>query len=364
LLTAVGTGIAAPIRSSPTPYSENWNFDIQYQLPGNWLVTAGYIGSHGVDLTYTGQWNQLPVADLSLGSQLTTPVANPFYGVITTAGSPLAAKTVQLRYLLAPYPQFTGVQIVNAEGAVSNYHALQLRLEKRFSQNMTVLLAFTGSKMMDDSSSNNTSNFNGNGTSQNALDLHSDYSLSTADVSKRFVGSFVYALPFGRQQRWGANANRVTDAVLGGWQFNGIVTAQTGTPQALSASNVANIFGPGERPNTNGQNASLSGSVESRLNQYFNTADFTQPATYTLGNVGRTLANIRNPGSRNFDISLFKNFRLVERLTLEVRAESFNALNTPVFSGPNTSVTSTTFGVITGQANSPRQNQFALKLLF
>jgi Carboxypeptidase regulatory-like domain/TonB-dependent Receptor Plug Domain len=362
--TSLGTGISAPLRPSPTPYSENWNMEFQYQLPRNWLITAAYVASRGVDLTYTGNLNQLPVSDLSLGSQLLTQVANPFYGVITTPNSPLAAKTVQLRYLLARYPQFTGVGIVNAEGAISFYNSVQLRLEKRFSQNATLLISFTGSKFMDDASSNNTSNFNGSGTSQDANNLRGDYSLSTADVPKRFVASFVYALPFGKHQRFGANWNRYTEAALGGWQLNGIVTAQSGTPLALSASNVANLFGPGERPNSNGQNAGLSGSVESRLNEYFNIADFSQPATYTLGNVSRTLPNLRNPSLQNVDISLFKTFKVTEKLALEFRAESFNAFNTPIFSGPNTSVTSASFGVITGQANTPRQNQFALKLIW
>lgn len=363
LLTGVGTGIAAPYQSSPTPYSENWNFDVQYQLPHNWLIDTAYVGNHGVDLTYTGQINQLPDQDLALGSKLLTTVPNPVYGLITASG-PLSGQTVQERYLLAPYPQFTSVQVVNAEGATSSYNALQLRLDKRFSNNLTMLLSFTGGKMLDDWSSNNTSNFNGDGTNQDAYNLRNDWSNSTADVSKRFVGSFVYSLPFGNKQRFGAHWNRFTDAILGGWQANGIFTAQTGTPLALTASNNANIFNPGERPNTNGQDAGLNGSVESRLNEFFNVSDFSQPATYTYGNVARTLPNIRGPGLRNLDFSLFKNFNITERWQLEFRAESFNAFNTPQFGNPNTSVTSSSFGVITTQANSPRQTQLALKILF
>jgi hypothetical protein len=363
LLTAVGTAIAAPIRHAPTPYSENWNFDVQYQLPSNWLLDAAYVGSHGVFLTYTAQINQLPDQDLGLGSQLLQTVKNPFYGLITASG-PLSAATVQKRYLMTPFPQFTGVQMVNEEGATSSYNALQLRLERRFSNSLNLLISFTGGKMLDDWSSNNTSNFNGDAVNQDAYNLRNDWSLSTADVSKRFVASFVYDLPFGRKQRFGSQWNRFTDAFLGGWQANGIFTAQTGLPIGLTASNVANIFNPGERPNSNGQNASLSGSVESRLNEYFNTADFSQPPTYTFGNVARTLPNIRAPGLRNLDFSLFKNFAITEKWTVEFRAESFNLFNTPQFSGPNTSVTSSSFGVITSQANAPRQNQLALKILF
>jgi hypothetical protein len=363
LLTSVGTSIAAPQRWSPTPYSENWDFDVQYELPGEWMVDAAYVASHGVDLTTTGQDNQLPASYMSMGSQLLTTVPNTFYGLITTSGS-LSGQTVQLRYLLAPFPQFTGVQVVNAQGATSLYNSLQLRLQKRFSQGLTLLVSYTASKMMDDASSNNTSNFNGTGTNQDAYNWRGDWSLSTADVSQRFVTSFVYSLPFGRGRRFGAHWNGFVDGVLGGWQTNGILTAQTGAPVALSASSVCQIFCSGERPNSNGQNAALSSSVVNRLNEYFNVADFSQPAAYTFGDVSRTLPNIRNPGLVNLDFSLFKSFRLTEKVRLEFRAETFNAFNSVQFGGPNGSVSSSSFGVITSQANTPRQNQLALKVLF
>jgi hypothetical protein len=238
-----------------------------------------------------------------------------------------------------------------------------MRVEKRFSGGLTLLASFTGGKLMDDASSNN-GNFNSNGTSQDANNRHGEWSLSTADISSRLVISGVYSLPFGRGKHFGKTWSRWQDAFLGGWQFNGIATFQTGIPLSLSASNVANIFNPGSRPNNNGNSAKLSGSVQSRLNRYFDTSVFSQPATYTLGNVSRTLPDVRNPGVSSFDLSLFKDFKLTEKVSLEFRAESFNAFNRPVFGGPNTSVTSTAFGLISSQANSPRQNQFALKIQF
>lgn len=271
---------------------------------------------------------------------------------------------MQKKYLLTPYPQFTGVSPGYVVGADSLYDSIQVRVQKLFSKNLTVLLSYTAGKMMDNYSSNNTSNFNGSGTSEDAYDQHLDWSLSTADISQSMALSFVYSLPYGRGQHFGAGSNRVANTIFGGWQFNGIVTQQTGLPLALSASNVAGIFNPGERPDTNGQNARLNGSVESRLNKYFNTADFSQPAPFTLGNVSRTLSNIRAPGVHDFDLSLFKNFPLTERLTLQLRAESFNAFNIPQFGGPNGAVNSSSFGVISSQVNAPRQNQFALKLLW
>ena len=363
LLTNVGQAISAPLREAPSTYVQNWNFGVQYQLPGDWLLDVAYAGSRGVDLVWGPSFNQLPVSDLALGSQLLQNVNNPFYGLIT-GSTPLAGKQVQRRYLLAPYPQFTNVAWGYQPGASSAYHSIQVKVNKRFGNGLSLLLSFTGGKTLDDASSNNTSNFNGTGVSQDAYNRRADWSLSTIDVSKRLVLSGVYELPFGHKRHWGNSWNRATDLFLGGWQANGIFTAQTGVPLALSATNVANIFNPGERPNNNGQSALLTGRVQDRLNEYFDTSVFSQPANYTLGNVSRTLPDVRSPGIASLDFSVFKNFAVSERLTLEFRAESFNLTNTPQFGTPQTGVTSSTFGVISSQANAPRQNQFALKLLF
>ena len=327
------------------------------------MVDAAYVGSHGVDLTTTGQDNQLPASYMAWVRNCcrrSQPVlwADHHRGIAFRTDCAIA---ILVSAVPAVYRRSGGQR---GRRTTSLYNSLQLRLQKRFSQGLTLLVSYTASKMMDDASSNNTSNFNGTGTNQDAYNWRGDWSLSTADVSQRFVASFVYALPIGRGQRFGTHWNRVADAILGGWQTNGIVTLQTGTPVTLSASSVCQIFCSGERPNSNGQNAALSGSVVNRLNEYFNVADFSQPASYTFGDVTRTLPNIRNPGLENLDFSLFKSFLLTERIRLEFRAETFNAFNTVQFGGPNGSVTSSSFGVITSQANTPRQKQLALKILF
>ncbi len=364
LLTGTGGGISAGVRRQPSPYTENYNFGLEYQFPANWMIGVSYVGNHGLQLPWNPSYNQLPDADLALAGQLLSTVPNPFQGQVQVAG-PLSGPTVQKRYLLAPFPQFTGVSGYLDSGAISHYDSLQVRLEKRFGQNATLLLSYTGGKSMDDYSVSN-GNFGSDGTYQDAsIPLVDDsYSLSTFDVSRALVFSGVYSLPFGRGQRFGSQWNRFVDALLGGYQLNGIFSAQTGTPLAFSANNVANIFNPGERPNSNGQNATLGGRVENRLNKYFNTADFSQPEIYTFGNMSRTSGYLRNPGSRNLDVSLFKQFAVTEKIKTELRGEAFNAFNTPVFAGPNTGVSSATFGEVTSQSNSPRQIQIALKILF
>lgn len=365
LLTGTGGGIVAGLRRQPSPYSENYQFGIEYQLPSNWLIGVSYVGAHGLQLPYSPSYNQLPDSALAMGGKLLDTVPNPFQGKVQISG-PLSGATVQKRYLLAPYPQFTAVNGYQDIGAISHYNSVQVRVERRFTNNATLLVAYTGGKSLDDYSISN-SNFGSNGVYQDAsIPLKRDsYSLSTFDISRNLVISGVYSLPFGRGERLGHNWNRVVDAILGGYQFNGIYSAHNGTPLAFSANNVANIFNPGERPNWNGQKASLGGSVQSRFNKYFNTAAFSQPATYTLGNMSRTSGYLRNPGLQNLDISIFKQFSLTERFKAVMRGEAFNAFNTPAFSGPDTSASSSTFGGnISSQVNSPRQIQVALKILF
>jgi hypothetical protein len=364
LLTGTGGSIVAGQRRQPSPYSENYQLGIEYQLPSNWLIGVSYVGNHGLQLPFSPSYNQLPTAARLLGGQLLNTVPNPFQGKVQISG-PISGAMIQQRYLMAPFPQFTTVNGYQDVGAISHYDSIQVRVEKRFSKNTTLLVAYTGGKSLDDYSISN-SNFGNNGVYQDAsIPLMQDsYSLSSFDISRNLVVSGVYSLPFGRGERFGSNWNRLVDTLLGGYQLNGIFSAHNGTPLAFSANNVANIFNPGERPNWNGQNASLGGSMYSRLDKYFNTANFSQPAIYTFGNMSRTSGYLRNPGLRNLDISVFKQFTVTERFKAVLRGEAFNAFNTPAFSGPSTSMLDANFGKITSQANSPRQLQVALKILF
>ncbi len=152
--------------------------------------------------------------------------------------------------------------------------------------------------------------------------------------------------------------------MLGGWQINGIATLERGLPLALSAPNTSQAFNKGLRPNSSGTSARRDGAVDARLNQYFATSAFSQPAPFALGNTARTLPDVRADGVRNFDLSLFKQFKLRERATLEFRAELFNAFNTPQFGAPGTTLGSNAFGVVSSQVNPARQAQSGAKLLF
>lgn len=158
-------------------------------------------------------------------------------------------------------------------------------------------------------------------------------------------------------------ASGLTDRLIGGWSLSGIATFHSGYPLALTSNGNSGVFSAVLRPNSVGRSARLSGSVQSRLTQYFDTAAFTLPAPFTFGNVARTLPDARGPGRRNYDLTLSKVVTIREPFAVMFRAEAFNLTNTPYFSVPGTNLGSANYGVISSSLNE-RQVQFTLKLLF
>ncbi len=354
LLTQVGGNLESVLQDTITPWSQQWNLNIQRELPWQANVEIAYVGTRGLQLSRNGEGglnlNQLDPKHLALGSQLNQSVTNPFFGLGTLGF--FTSRTTSRAQLLRPYPQFTTLTPLYSSGASSNYHALQISFGKKLTQGMMIDGNYTWAKNIEEGL-----------THQDSYNLRASRGLATIDIAHRFVVSYLYELPFGKGRKFGGSAPGVLDAFIGGWQFNGITTFQSGTPLNITANNTAGLFNPLTRPNTNGNNPNLSGKVDQRLNRYFDTSVYSQPAAFTFGNVGPTV-NIRNDGIKNFDLSLFKQFRPLERLAVQFRVEALNAFNTPRFGSPNTSVTSTTFGQITSQANAPRQLQFGLKLLW
>ncbi|MCK6500987.1 MAG: TonB-dependent receptor, partial [Nitrospira sp.] len=344
LLTQAGANIQAPVQETLTPYSAQWNFNIQQNLPGEILVEAAYVGTRGLQLSRNDEsglsLNQVDPKYMALGSQLNQTVDNPFFGIVTTGV--LANPRVSRAQLLRPYPQFTDVIPLYSTGASSTYHALQLTFSKRYSRGLQFEGSYTWAKAMQQALRH-----------VNSYDIGPSKALADYDIAHRFVISYIYELPFGRGRTFGANWNRISDAVLGGWQINGFSTFQSGTPLQISANNVAGIFNPIGLANNNGRSAKLEGDIHDRLLRYFDTSVFSQPAAFTFGNTQPYSPDLRSPSIRNWDLSVFKDFSLTEKFKLQFRAEAFNAFNTVRFGSPNTSVTSNQFGQISTQANSP-----------
>ncbi len=356
--TLLGQSVIFADRNAQTPYSAAWNFDIQHELPGGVKLDAAYVGNRGVHNFNNLTLDQLPDSALALGSALLTTVPNPFYGQITSGT--LSAATTTLGQLLRPYPQYLGVTAQNSTWGASTYNALQVRVEKRFNSGFSVNGSYTWSKLMD----NVTGSFSGqtlSGTGfQDNNNLSLERSVSSLDIPQRFVAGYVWELPMGTGKK--IFTGPVSGRFAGGWQIQGITTYSSGEVLGVTTSNnTTDSQGGGQRPNWNAVNPALSNPS---VGEWFNTSVFSQPATYTYGNVARTLSTLRASPAQNWDFSVLKNTVLKESWTLQFRAEFFNLFNTVQFGPPGTAFGVSTFGVVSSQQNQPRIIQLALKLLF
>jgi hypothetical protein len=238
---------------------------------------------------------------------------------------------------------------------------LNAKLEHR-GRGALLTFAYTWAKSTDSKSAAagiGASGFNGWQGFLNNHDPERDYGRSDFDVDHRLVGSFVYNLPFGSGERYAGSATGVKNAVVGGWQVNGIYTLQRGFPITITA---ADLGGLNDTFGTN--RADLVGDPGSggqSVTRWFNTVAFAQPAAGAFGTVGRN--SERGPGVNNLDLALFKNFAIARNARLQFRLESFNALNHTQFSGVSTNIASPNFGVVTS-ARAARINQLGVKFIF
>jgi hypothetical protein len=347
-------------------YIQQWNFNVQREIAGGTVIEVAYAGSKGTHLPGAINQNQLSPANQALGSAvLQQQVPNPFFGIVTTGT--LAAPTIARGQLLRPFPQYDGVSF-GESNRNSNYHSMQMRVQKRFAAGGTISGAYTWSKLIADRESDTFWLEGGQSTSAfavaaNNYNLRGERAISSFDVAHRLVISYILDLPFGKQKKFLNALPSVADKFVAGWGVNGISTFQSGFPLGLgTATNLTNSFGGVSRPNSTGQSAKLEGSAQSRLTQWFNTAVFTTPAASTFGNVGRNLPDVRTHGVANYDFTVFKNTAITERFQLQFRTEVFNLFNRVQFGRPGVALGTATFGVISSQINNPRLVQFGLRL--
>ena len=364
LLTNLGQSVDFIDRDHPLPYTQSWNFDIQRKLPGDVLFEIAYAGSRGIHLSGIAEWNQIRPEHLPLGTALNDKVPNPFFGVIKEG--PLAAPTVTRGQSLRPFPQFLGLSSRDAMYGSSIYHAMYLKVERRFTGGFSVLGSYTWSKLIDDVVPSRTG-FPGIclvcGVPQNYYDLRGDRSVSVFNTPHNLAISYVYELPFGSGKAR-LNEGGAVAMILGGWQLNGLTLFQSGQPLQIIGGNDSGSLAGQQRPNWTGADARLNGDILGRLGRYFDTSAFAANEPFTFGNAPRIMPNLAGPGIANFDISLFKNVKINEKVSLQIRVESFNLFNRVQFGNPDTNFNSISFGRISSQANSPREFQLGLRLTY
>ena len=363
-----GLGPFAEYAEASAGYTQHWNFNIQHTLPGEWLIDVAYAGSKGTALPIVLlQANTLPNEFLSMGAALNEQVPNPFFGSDLITPGAKSQPTIARGELLRPFPQYTSVLRWDPPVGSSVYHSAQLKVEKRFSNGASILASYTNAKLISDVETI-TGWLQPSPGVQNPQNLKAERSVSGHDISQRFVLSTTLDLPFGRDRKFGTDIKGVADKIVSGWAINAIYTAQTGFPIGGPGcrANLTSSFGGGCRTNSTGTSAELSGDAEGRINRWFDTSQFVQPAPFTFGNVARTLPDVRTHGVNNLDFSFFKNtvFGPEGRYNVQFRAEFFNIFDRTQFGFPNLGSGSTAFGVITSQQNEPRIIQAGLKFIF
>jgi len=352
--TLLGQGIQFFDRGNVMPYSAQWNFNVQQELAGSVVLEAAYAGSRGNFFPESRQWNQLAPEHLALGDALRAQVANPFAGRIQVGA--LSRPTVARAQLLRPYPHYEGVASQNASWASSSFHAFEAKVEKRYASGLSILGAYTFSKMLDVGIGGFAGETLGATGFQNNFDLASEWASSLLDQTHRFITNAVYELPFYR------TSNGAAGKLLGGWQAGFIWSAFSGGPLGITSA-VNNTFsqGGGQRPNWSGETACLSDPTPQR---WMDAAVFSNPAPYRFGNAPRTFNGCRSDGTAQVDVTLTKNTRFLERWNLQFRAEVFNISNSARFAPPNQNFGNPQFGVVAAQGNLPRIVQFGLKLVY
>ena len=323
-------------RDTPTGNVQSWHVSVQRELLPNFIVDVGYVGNKSRDILILGDFNQ----------------ARP--------NGPAENTALQARRPIAGYQE---IQAAFA-GGKGDYHALQVKVERRYSRGLYLLNSFTWSRARDNASGHLEVQ-NGDNSRVNYRDLASEFGRSGYDQPFNNTTSFVWELPFGKDRRYGNSLHPVIEGILGGWRLVGINTMTSGVPINLSYSPAANaqVSGlPTYRPNLLGD--PLTPADSRTINNYLNAAMVEIPTdrSQPFGNAPRNAA--RADRFRQFDLGLHKAFGLGrEQTRIEARIEAFNVLNRTNFGPANGNRSSSAFGTITSTAPA-RQLQLGLKLYF
>ncbi len=400
----LGQNVTAIIRKdSAIPYTQQWNFTIQRELPFRMLLQTAYVGTKGTHLAIqqepVNQTDDIPQATLNSAiatyeatgvNPLTTLVTNPFYGVITN-NTNLKNATIQQQYLDLPYPAYGSVTRFQDRIGSSSYNALQVTVKRAFDHGFQIMGTYTWAKSIDFGAA-----YAGQvqtGSTQGSIfwdpnNMALDRSVSAFDQKQRSVISYVWELPFGKGRAFLASTP-VVSQVVGGWKVGGITTFSGGFPLGITGTGFGRpnviadpvlpsqdqIVGNGKTSVTvpTGQTIVVPAGYKLIFNPYaFSAPVLTVPKVgspgvtvnvadpYYYGDTPRLFDNLRGPGIDNFDMSLSRTFNVRERLKLDVRLDAFNAFNrvqpglpATGFGGPNLTTpgsiglnTSSTFGMI------------------
>jgi hypothetical protein len=351
LMTNAGLGISFDGHQRPIPRTYQYSVGLQHMFPWSVKLDASYVGSQTVHDSMSENMDYVSMANFLIAHQdnsyLNRKVPNPFYGILPATADFGKAPTFNAESLLYPYPLFNGITISTQPWSKYRYDSLQVRVERRFFGDrrlggLLTTLSYTNQKTFE--ANHRLNNWN--------LAEAPVHELSNYDKPQNLAVSGVWDLPFGNRRAFLSSGNRALRAAVSDWNFNFVFTYNAGYP-------------------TNWPNAVFTCSsyfvAHQTHDQWFNNTQgcWKGRASYTLRDTGDRFAWIRNPGRSNVNMTIARTFHLTERYAMQLRGESFNTTNTPMFGGPDTTYTDARFGKLPiAQQNFPRLIQLALKVLF
>lgn len=371
-------------RSYYPSFTNSWTLDIQRQLPLNIMADIAYVGSNTTGLpTGVQNLNQVNPKWLSLGNELNSNISCLSDGscpmsIAAGVKSPYPAFNGSIAQALRPYPQFAILDDMYQPTGSSNYQAIQVRLQKMYSNGLSFLVAYTLSKNIGIQGADTFGDTAGGGAtySLNTYDPKLERSLVGIDQTHVLTLSWSYALPFGHGKPFLGTAHGVVNEIVGGWNLNAVQTYQSGVPISLVGGPFLPIFNfggyGGNRPDWNpalgsGRSSVSMANFNPYTDRYLVPTPFSDPAPFTFGNTRPTQPNLRNPAYYDEDVSVLKRFAVgsSEAKYFEFRAECFNLFNRTVFGGIDANIDDTAnFGKIFSQTNTPRVIQFGGKFVF
>ncbi len=381
LANNLGTTLNTVLHSQRTQTIYNFNFGLEYELPHNYVLSAGYVGSRGLFLPFASvDLNQLDLGTIGRygAALMNTMVPNQWESIQPSTNANYGSATVPLFVALQPYPQFGNGSYGTGNGIVahgypagdSEYSSLQAKLQKRLTSHFTALASFTWAKLITDDG-NPPLDFVGShaGMPQDWRNLNLEHAVSPQDVKYQFTAQASYDLPVGRGRA--LDVNGPANAILEGWTVNGIVYLSTGIPINSPLSGVT--------PSYFNQRADMtcdaSKGAPHTAAEWFSSDCFALPVSpFVAGSAPAYLDHVRTMGAQDVDLTLSRTLAVAKEKSLRFELSAFNIANKAQFAGPNVpsifNVVSNPatygpqFGKITADVNTPRQFQVASRFIF
>jgi hypothetical protein len=353
LQSANSVTLGSQQRNIPHAYDQQWNLNVQYQFARNWMLQVGYFGTSGTHLTTLVDANYVPVLGPGNPNSL-----RRFKSIFFPTTTPSIGGTPQ-GVTMSPLGIIDRTENVGS----SNFNSMQAKVTHEMGGGFTALASWTWSKALGDTYDLSPAGSTLGYTYQNPANLKGEYGPLATNLSQSFVFSGLWQLPYGHGRRFGANSAPWTDAVLGGWSLDSIVSLSSGRYFTVTVNGTPSNSGQTDRANIVGNPNAVPGGR--RVAEFINTAAFAANAPYTYGNEQRN--SILGPNYRDLDFSLSKEGTMFsvkdQPVNLQFRWDVFDAFNHPNFQLPGNVLGTTSFGKISA-ADDPRQMQLALKIIF